>query len=409
VTGDQQESNIRKSEVRDVESLQRDSPLNQPVEPADYRALNSRETAERQAGNQQQERNGVLPSTRVSESEASQVLLNPKASSQDKLRAVEALAKSGVDHVTIRDADGTTRDCRVELEKSGKKTLVHLHAVGDDGKEHVILRGVSNGDGTFGHEKDSKGREVDFTGTWWAKHMSAKSALAETSDTSSYQRASYERNPGNSQTYEMPDRLPGARGQYRPVDRYQPPVYDRSMVPYSDVELNDQFDRLASMSRQRGKRMEQLPDGSVYIQAGMAIDADGAPDARRIDPHGQTQTSLRHTDGSSVNAREHPYFVLPAGQYKQYGIKTGDIAAVRYNGKVEFAVFADVGPGHKLGEGSMALAEQLGINNNPRSGGVSSGVEYLVFPRSGDRTPGTPEDNRRIGMQILRNRSSRSV
>jgi hypothetical protein len=423
VAAENQESKNR--EVRDVDTLQQESPLKASVQPGDYRALNSRETTEREVGNQRHEQNGTLPQTRVSESEATSLLLNPKASSQEKLKAVEALAKAGADHVTIKDADGTTRNCRIEIENSGKRTMVHLHSVGDDGKEHVVLRGVSNGDGTFSHEKDSKGRDVEFTGSWWSKHMSAKSALAETSDSApTQQRASLERNA----PAEMPDRLPDPRRNYIPADQYYEfppeqqqmnrpvsrqeqyqPRYDRSMVPYSDVEVNDQFDRLASMSRSSGKRMEQLPDGTVYIKAGMAIDADGAPDARRIDPTGQTQTSLRHQDGSSVNAREHPYFVLPAGRYKQYGIRTGDIAAVRYNGKVEFAVFADVGPGHKLGEGSMALAQQLGINNNPRNGGVAGGVEYLVFPQSGNRTPGTPQDNRRIGSQILRSRADRTV
>ena len=134
----------------------------------------------------------------------------------------------------------------------------------------------------------------------------------------------------------------------------------------------------------------------------MAIDADGSPRARQIDPTGQTQTSLRYPDGRSVNAETVPYFVLPGGQYKHLGIKLGDIAAVRYNGKVAFAVFADVGPRHKLGEGSIALAQELGIPASPRTGGVRSGVEYLVFPGSGNGTPGDPRRNFYAGAQILR-------
>jgi len=78
--------------------------------------------------------------------------------------------------------------------------------------------------------------------------------------------------------------------------------------------------------------------------------------------------------------------VLPGGQYSQFGIKLGDMCLVRNkeNGKMTVAVFADVGPRHKRGEGSMALAEELGINSSPTRGGISKpNIEYLVLPGSG--------------------------
>jgi hypothetical protein len=106
---------------------------------------------------------------------------------------------------------------------------------------------------------------------------------------------------------------------------------------------------------------------------------------------------LRNPDGSSLNAHEVPYFVLPAGKYQGLGIKPGDVAAVRYNGKVAFARFGDVGPSHKLGEGSMALARSLGINDSPTHGGVQRGVEYLVFPGSGSSPTHTASDSSRVG------------
>ncbi|MGH9552026.1 MAG: hypothetical protein ACRD3W_21750, partial [Terriglobales bacterium] len=104
------------------------------------------------------------------------------------------------------------------------------------------------------------------------------------------------------------------------------------------VALNQQFDQWTGGGA-GSRRMQQLPGGAVHFNAGMDIDADGAPDARRIDPYGSTRTTLRHEDGSSVNAHNVPYIVLPAGQYKKFGIHPGDIAAVRYNGNVQFAVF----------------------------------------------------------------------
>ena len=48
------------------------------------------------------------------------------------------------------------------------------------------------------------------------------------------------------------------------------------------------------------------------------------------------------------------------------------------------AIFADVGPHGKIGEGSIALARALGLDDNPRRGGTGNpGIAYLVFPRSG--------------------------
>ncbi|BBM83306.1 alpha/beta hydrolase [Candidatus Uabimicrobium amorphum] len=84
-----------------------------------------------------------------------------------------------------------------------------------------------------------------------------------------------------------------------------------------------------------------------------------------------------------VNASTIPYFVLPAR--KSMGAKLGDIAAVvnTRSGKVAYAMYSDVGPKNHIGEGSIALAEDLGIHSSPKKGGVSSGVVFIVFPGSG--------------------------
>jgi hypothetical protein len=66
--------------------------------------------------------------------------------------------------------------------------------------------------------------------------------------------------------------------------------------------------------------------------------------------------------------------VLPSGG--SAGAKLGDLAVVfnGKNGKIVNAIYADVGPSNKIGEGSIALAEALAIPSSPRTGGVSSGV-----------------------------------
>lgn len=133
-----------------------------------------------------------------------------------------------------------------------------------------------------------------------------------------------------------------------------------------------------------------------------AIDADGAGDAWKSDPWGQPETSLQWGGGRSLNPTKTPFYVLPIGFDKAYpGVKLGDFAAVIYRGKVAFALFGDRGPREKIGEGSILLAEQLGINADPRKGGVSEGVLWIVFPGSGNRRPAANEVITRRGRELF--------
>ena len=166
-------------------------------------------------------------------------------------------------------------------------------------------------------------------------------------------------------------------------------------LPPDSPELNALFDQAIKGASGKTSSMQKLGYGSVYFLAKMDIDADGSPRAKEIDPKdGSVNTSLRFPDGSSVNAETMPYIVLPGGKYQGFHIALGDLAAIRYKGKVAFAVFADVGPPKKIGEGSMELASELDIPNSPTHGGVQTpDIQYIVFPGSGDRTPGTKDGN----------------
>jgi hypothetical protein len=94
-----------------------------------------------------------------------------------------------------------------------------------------------------------------------------------------------------------------------------------------------------------------------------------------------------------VNASRVPYIVLPP-EAKRWGARLGDIGAVwnRETEKLAFAIFDDVGPATKIGEGSVALARRLGVPASPKSGGQGSGIAYVVFTGSGNGKPrGVPE------------------
>lgn len=89
-----------------------------------------------------------------------------------------------------------------------------------------------------------------------------------------------------------------------------------------------------------------------------------------------------------VNAARIPYVVLPPKGLKHAGL--GDFATVvnLRDGKVSGAIVADESAPHlKMGEGSMALATLLGVDANPRTGGIEHGIAYVIYPRSGNGKP----------------------
>ena len=173
----------------------------------------------------------------------------------------------------------------------------------------------------------------------------------------------------------------------------------------------------------------KLMNGTITYRAKLAIDADGSPRAYGpnntgldltehalngsnwvgvvTDENGEpliqkasnpypglyvSQTSLIDTTFSNsdprryVNAEKIPYIVLPETLMIIADIKIGDIGYA-YNPKTKkgaYAVFADVGPEGLLGEGSIRLAKDLGLDNiSPRDGGLEgAAVQYVVFPNT---------------------------
>jgi hypothetical protein len=92
-----------------------------------------------------------------------------------------------------------------------------------------------------------------------------------------------------------------------------------------------------------------------------------------------------------VDASRIPYIALPEEVAGASGARLGDLAVVvnTRNGRFSYAIFADIG---KLGEGSIALADNLGIWSDARDGGRWAGVLYLIFPGSGAHRPMSLEE-----------------
>lgn len=193
---------------------------------------------------------------------------------------------------------------------------------------------------------------------------------------------------------------------------------------------------------------------ALFFKAGMAIDADGAPNAYHpqntgldylanagypaktgkrpwgivtngagtpivqgtgdpfpgyfVSPTSLTDTSRPVTDPRRyVDSTQIPYIALPGAPAKKFGVKLGDFAAVYYGktGKLSYAIFADVGPAGKLGEGSIALARALGheplVAGRVRQG-IPADVVYIVFPGSGNGRPRPIADINSEGAKLFK-------
>jgi len=170
--------------------------------------------------------------------------------------------------------------------------------------------------------------------------------------------------------------------------------------------------------------------GAVLFTAGMTIDADGAPNAygpknKGLDltanargaqgwaalvtsqkgaPVRQKKgpyrgfyistTSLEQPDVPDIanpkryiDARTISYIVLPRNFADRFGISLGDLAIVfnETTGRSAYAIFADIGPRGRIGEGSIALAKELGMPADPRSSQALGHITYMIFPGSAAR------------------------
>jgi hypothetical protein len=127
-------------------------------------------------------------------------------------------------------------------------------------------------------------------------------------------------------------------------------------------------------------------NGGVFYTADMEVDCDGQETTKcneDTDCCFQDDTTFHQSDGKPFDAAKLPYIVMPRSssnfEQSKYGIKGGEVAAIIYKGKVEYAIWGDTDSPNKVGEASYAAAKGLGIDPDPKSGGVEGGVTYIVF------------------------------
>jgi len=200
------------------------------------------------------------------------------------------------------------------------------------------------------------------------------------------------------------------------------------------------FRKLIKNGKEAWVPIWRLPGQSaLFFNAGMAIDADGAPNAYHpknigidysanagyppkpgkkpwgivtdekgnpviqgednpfpgyfVSPTSLVDKTKKRTDPRRyVDSTKIPYVALAPAFRTHLGVQLGDFAVVinGKNRKLSYAIFADIGPRYKIGEGSIALSQTLG--NNPFvkgkvRRGISGDVVYVIFPGSGNGKP----------------------
>jgi hypothetical protein len=189
-------------------------------------------------------------------------------------------------------------------------------------------------------------------------------------------------------------------------DKYSPNPLSIKLLG-SIVDLISCGEKVEHSFQTGPKIVLKLKTGELYFDSLLNLDTDGSIYFAQ-DGQGQYQTSIQNSDGTPIDSNSVPYFVLPEhGFYQQFGIRLGDVAAVIYLDKIEFAVFADeYGHQHleeQLGEGSIALHRALGHETISAEGklideAIEQDVITIIFPGSGIKhNAQTPEKIREIG------------
>jgi Fungal chitosanase of glycosyl hydrolase group 75 len=143
----------------------------------------------------------------------------------------------------------------------------------------------------------------------------------------------------------------------------------------------------AEPEKPRNISMFSLTNATCWT-ADMDIDSDGRITPlcnQQRDPDFQNELSC----DTDVAADETPYFVIPIGQpadSKKRGIEIGQVAAIIYSNQVCYAVFLDeCGDKSLIGEASIATANLLGVDSDPKTGGTDGPVTYIVFTGASGR------------------------
>jgi hypothetical protein len=151
---------------------------------------------------------------------------------------------------------------------------------------------------------------------------------------------------------------------------------------------------------------------AVFWKADLDVDCDGKMSTQcniNTDPAYQNQTSATDSAGNPLDAATLPYVVVPLPStrfdYMTAGLDYGSVIAVIYMDKVEYGVFGDEGPSSIIGEASYRMAQLLGIDPDPSTGGTDTGVAYIAFTGASAVVPVIEDHDMAVQLGIAKARA----
>jgi hypothetical protein len=126
--------------------------------------------------------------------------------------------------------------------------------------------------------------------------------------------------------------------------------------------------------------------GGLFWTADLDIDCDGQVSAQcnsMTDPYFMDATAATDSHGQPLDSAALPFVVVPGKStrfdFRSAGLAMGSVFAVVYEDRVEYGVVGDIGPTAIIGEASYRMAELLGIDPDPSTGGTEDEVAYIGF------------------------------
>ncbi len=313
-------------------------------------------------------------------------LLDKKATEEDRAKAAQELYESGIKEFKYKDSNGVEKTFKLEEEKK-------------DGKKQLKLNDGNGFEVSFEYVQDEHGnwhfvpRQTGVEG--WPK---SDGAGHRSGGARGVEDAGHGGGGGGGGGERVPSSRPRglnySAGDANGVGHYNQPDGGRSFDP-----------RGVDSHVWQGIKNS---DGSVAIRfRGCEVDTDGAgarnhpEDATR-----QNRTSLKLSNGESLNTDLDNFFVLPPSVARAYHIKQGDLGWMvdEKTGKAVPVVFGDAGPEGKLGEASVHALKSLGFNNVSGRNGVDKSQPFQVVfvPGSGDGTGDIARDSKAMAAKLDR-------
>ena len=328
-------------------------------------------------------------------------IVDKNASEENRAKAALELYESGIKEFKCKDSEGKEHSFKLESVTEDGRNKLKI----DDGNgygvsfdyvedEHGIWHAVPHQSvaGTNGQPSDGAGRHASAPargGRADAGHASSAGGGGGGSGGGSGGGAGGERVP-----HSRPRGMNYSAGDANGVGHYNQPGGGSTYNPTGSYDHHVW-------------QGVKNTDGSVAIKFnGCQVDTDGSGAHNHPeDPTRQSQTSLRLSNGQSLDTDRDNFFVLPPSVARAYGIKKGDLGWLvqEKTGKAVPVVFGDAGPEGKLGEASVHALQSLGFNVNGRSGVDKSEQFKVVFvPGSGDGTGDIASDASAMAAKLVR-------